>query len=112
VPPSGAFAPAGHFSTTPFSDKLRCGYIFECMSSADRCVKCGHSQLIPDARVVCFGDGGDRDVLILKLAKRSVLRACICAKCGYTEFFIDPPDAEALHAAHLYAAEKRNRKKQ
>ena len=92
------------------------------MSSADRCVKCGHSQLIPDARVVCLGDGGDQDVrvridmhpdaLILKLAQRSVLRACICANCGYTEFFIDPPDAEALHAAHLYAVEKRNLNKQ
>ena len=48
------------------------------------------------------------DALILKLAQRSVLRACICAKCGYTEFFIDPSDAEALHPAHLYAGERRN----
>ena len=78
-------------------------------SPSDRCAKCGNSQIIPGARVACNVQGGDQNVklridsqpgaLIFKQAQRSALRASICGKCGYTEFFADDP--ASLYTAYL-----------
>jgi len=78
------------------------------MSTTDQCAKCGHSKLIPGVRVVCNVEGADQNIklridahpeaILFKQAQRSVLRASICGKCGYTEFFIDEP--ESLYAAY------------
>ncbi len=71
------------------------------MSSAAKCTRCGHSELIPQARVVCKTESGDVDIkirvdgnpraLLLKHAAHATLRATVCAKCGYTEFYADDP---------------------
>jgi len=77
------------------------------MNTKDQCAKCGHPELIPGVRVICKVEGSDQDVqlrfdcdphaVFFKRAQRSVLTACICARCGFTEFFVNDP-------ASLYSA--------
>jgi len=71
------------------------------MSLTEKCAKCGHEKLIARARVVCKADGADQDVrlradahpdaIVFKQASRSPVRASVCAKCGYVEFYAEDP---------------------
>ena len=59
--------------------------------------------------MICSVESSDQDVMlridihpdaiVFKRAQRAVLRACVCGKCGYVEFFVDGPDS--LYGAYL-----------
>ena len=91
------------------------GVFVDMMNTELRCVKCGSSSLIPDARIADRTGHGfatfDLEVTVnrnpeglLKGAVRSPLRANVCGSCGFVELNVE--DAAKLWEAHREALQR------
>jgi len=75
------------------------------------CLKCGSIEVLRDVRVMDRGDGsidaGDLSLAVYKNPEAwvfknkvtSALSACVCAACGFTEFYAVDPQALARATA-------------
>jgi predicted nucleic-acid-binding Zn-ribbon protein len=74
------------------------------MRTTGKCPKCGQTEIIPRAMVADRGHGNtERDLriridahpnaLIFKDAERSPLHAYVCVGCGFTELYVEDPQA-------------------
>ena len=77
-----------------------------------RCSRCGSDEVIPRVRVAERGDDNMRydlqvevqrrpNAMFFKRPHRADLTARVCGACGYTELYVDAPDA--LYTAFLQA---------
>jgi predicted nucleic-acid-binding Zn-ribbon protein len=72
------------------------------MRQSGKCVKCECSEITQKAMLVSHDEGltdrpvnlridGNPSATFFKHSARSVLRAYVCSKCGFTEFYADNP---------------------